>query len=670
MAAGTLAALLEENPTLKSVLKSALIGGASGAAIGGGVHALSGGSSPAPPSPREDSDTMNLPLAAVSGIVPGIGPAVHGALSQGKDQAIMSGLASVAGPAAMVPVTMGLMSKQSPHAGKMGPISALLSILGATGAAAYGNQQRAKSASNHADPAYTTTKKKVSGKGWEVIDHNKNDTVSFSGPTPEHAAGKEYERINDSEDALKDDDEMGANAVEKPEAGHYDPGGNIDASKGRIHKWASAEGPMQHFMRVGLRKEALRPIDERLRRLCERRGECMTCGEPNTEELNRCECPPEQLEKEAELNSWVGFDFDGTLAKKMDPFDPEACGEPIPKMIKVLRKHLDDGDTCKIFTARASKDKARAKRVIQAWLEENDLPKLDVVCEKDPGMVRLYDDRAVSVKEDEGTTKEAGRAKQIAKGVGVGAGLVGGAGLMALPDILRSVEMNKEITATRRRNATIASLIAALGVGGVATAAVSGTRRKNREESGSGEEPQEKAASVAERLSGRIRKARNETHIDPTPAQASVGNYKKGEFDFNGLTIKIENPKGTERVGYNGMGEVKWRRTMHADYGYFKGTKAIDGDAVDVFVGPDLDSDLAVAIDQYKDAGNQNFDETKFVVGVTTQEQGEKLYLKHYPRGWRLGPVSTTTVPQLKKWLSTSSTKKPFKGQKVKAAGA
>jgi len=163
-----------------------------------------------------------------------------------------------------------------------------------------------------------------------------------------------------------------------------------------------------------------------------------------------------------------------------------------------------------------------------------------------------------------------------------------------------------------------------------------------------------------------LRQARNETHTHPTPAQAHAGNYRKGEFSFKGITIKIENPKGTQRLGYDKDGVIAWSRLMHADYGYFKGTEAVDGDAVDVFVGPDLDSDLVVAIDQYK---GDTFDETKFIVGCTTQEQGEKLYLRHYPRGWTLGPVSTTTAPQLQVWLKGGGTRKPFKGQRVKAVG-
>jgi hypothetical protein len=171
---------------------------------------------------------------------------------------------------------------------------------------------------------------------------------------------------------------------------------------------------------------------------------------------------------------------------------------------------------------------------------------------------------------------------------------------------------------------------------------------------------QEKAAAIA----AHIRRARNVTHTDPTPAQAHEGNYRKGEFTMHGMTIKLENPKGTTRRGYKDGKEI-WARVMQADYGYFKGTEAVDGDAIDCFVGPNPDSEMVVAIDQYR---GDTFDETKFVLGVDSQDEGSKLYLAHYPKGWRLGPVSTTTVQQLKAWLKAGKHKVPFKGQLVKAA--
>ena len=164
-----------------------------------------------------------------------------------------------------------------------------------------------------------------------------------------------------------------------------------------------------------------------------------------------------------------------------------------------------------------------------------------------------------------------------------------------------------------------------------------------------------------------LRRARNATHTHPTPGQASAGNYRKGALQIHGLNIKIENPKGTERRGYDKDGNVQWARTMDvADYGYFVGSTAVDGDAVDCFLGPDLDSHFVAVVDQMKPDGS--YDESKVILGTTSKEQAEKLYLANYPRGWALGPVSTTTVQQLKEWLKNGDTKSPFKGQMVKAA--
>lgn len=169
-----------------------------------------------------------------------------------------------------------------------------------------------------------------------------------------------------------------------------------------------------------------------------------------------------------------------------------------------------------------------------------------------------------------------------------------------------------------------------------------------------------KNASIASLL----RQARNATHEHPTEAQRRAGNYAMGTFRYKGLTIKIENPKDSIRRGKDKHGKA-WESRMPADYGFFKGSEAIDGDAVDVFVGPDLDSDMVVAIDQIIDG---KYDETKFLVAVKSQAQAEKLYLSAYQKGWKLGDVSTTTVQQLKEWLKDGDHKKPFKGQMVKAA--
>lgn len=165
-------------------------------------------------------------------------------------------------------------------------------------------------------------------------------------------------------------------------------------------------------------------------------------------------------------------------------------------------------------------------------------------------------------------------------------------------------------------------------------------------------------------LTAHLRAARNKTHQHPTEAQRHAGNYAKGRLNFRGLSIAIENPIDSIRRGTDDSGKA-WESRLTADYGYFVGSTAADGDAVDVFIGPDHASDLVVVVDQYKGAA---FDESKFILAVITQQQGEALYLSNYQKGWKLGPVSTTTVQQLKTWLAEGNTKAPFKGQLVKAA--
>lgn len=104
-----------------------------------------------------------------------------------------------------------------------------------------------------------------------------------------------------------------------------------------------------------------------------------------------------------------------------------------------------------------------------------------------------------------------------------------------------------------------------------------------------------------------------------------------GHIVINGLDISIENPKGSYRMGKDKNGK-EWKTLMHYDYGYFKDTLGKDGDAIDVFIGPTLDSDKIFAIYQKI---NGKFDETKVMLGFKSEEQAKKAYLSCYEKGWK-----------------------------------
>lgn len=177
----------------------------------------------------------------------------------------------------------------------------------------------------------------------------------------------------------------------------------------------------------------------------------------------------------------------------------------------------------------------------------------------------------------------------------------------------------------------------------------------------------EKSASIPTKAE--LQQARRDTEQPKSHAQAEAGNYRKGMFRWNGLEIRIENPKGSTRKGLKPDGTIAWESKMHADYGYVVGTEAVDGDAVDVFIGPTLKSEIVYVIDQVD--GKGKFDEHKCVLGCRSEDEARRLYLRHYPRGWSgLKAVTPLTSRQFKAWLTTHDVKKPLSGQMVKVASS
>jgi hypothetical protein len=104
---------------------------------------------------------------------------------------------------------------------------------------------------------------------------------------------------------------------------------------------------------------------------------------------------------EKKIEPWIGVDLDGTLAKHLDgEFDPEKIGEPVPAMLRRVKRWLKSGKRIKIFTARAAEQ--GNTKPIKAWLKQHGLGDLEITNEKDPGCIKFWDDRAVAVEQDTG----------------------------------------------------------------------------------------------------------------------------------------------------------------------------------------------------------------------------------------------------------------------------
>jgi hypothetical protein len=98
---------------------------------------------------------------------------------------------------------------------------------------------------------------------------------------------------------------------------------------------------------------------------------------------------------------WYGFDLDNTTAYYDGWKGAAHIGEPVPKIVAMIKQFLSQGIKCKIFTARVAEDDeltvAQKVKIIQDWTEKHIGQRLEVTCVKDPRMERLYDDKAIRV---------------------------------------------------------------------------------------------------------------------------------------------------------------------------------------------------------------------------------------------------------------------------------
>lgn len=157
----------------------------------------------------------------------------------------------------------------------------------------------------------------------------------------------------------------------------------------------------------------------------------------------------------------------------------------------------------------------------------------------------------------------------------------------------------------------------------------------------------------------RLHEEELKVNTNPSEAQKEAGNYKKGHIKINGFDVTIEQPAGSVRSGKDANGK-EWSVTMNNTYGYIRGTKGVDGDHIDVFLGPDMNSDMVYVVDQVNTDGS--FDEHKVMIGFSSLEDARSAYLSNYEDGWQgLGNITGVALDEFKKWIDSSKRKtKPF----------
>lgn len=133
--------------------------------------------------------------------------------------------------------------------------------------------------------------------------------------------------------------------------------------------------------------------------------------------------------------------------------------------------------------------------------------------------------------------------------------------------------------------------------------------------------------------------------------------------NIKGIKVCVENPHGSIRSGESDVG-VKWQTTMLDDYGYIPGVLGVDGDSLDVFLGPvtrkkshkDDDWDKVWVI-HGTDPLNGKYDEDKVMLGYRSKTEAIGAYRGHYDDPDKfIGPVSEYTLDKFKKILNKLKT--------------
>jgi hypothetical protein len=156
---------------------------------------------------------------------------------------------------------------------------------------------------------------------------------------------------------------------------------------------------------------------------------------------------------------------------------------------------------------------------------------------------------------------------------------------------------------------------------------------------------------------GLVWKAAQRMKIGPPPKPNRKEHPFTGTINFRGLVIHVENKPGTIREGKG------WKTKMRLAYGEFLGSRGVDKDKLDVYVGPYRKAPNVYIIHQnfVRGPNKGKYDEDKVMLGFESLEQAKLAYLAHYDNPKFFRSATVMAFPVFKRALL----KKEVHGEKV-----
>jgi hypothetical protein len=163
----------------------------------------------------------------------------------------------------------------------------------------------------------------------------------------------------------------------------------------------------------------------------------------------------------------------------------------------------------------------------------------------------------------------------------------------------------------------------------------------------------------------------HDEEINKSISELLKGYKLHGRCIFQGLPVSIENRKGSKRSWFDPHNQQSGTTHMKHAYGYIRGTKGTDGDHVDVYLGPDKNSENVFVVHQRKAPDFKEFDEDKCMLGFPDGKAAKDAYMAQYDKPGFFGGMTSMPMEEFKeKVLATKKRPQMIKAGEKKMCSA
>jgi hypothetical protein len=169
--------------------------------------------------------------------------------------------------------------------------------------------------------------------------------------------------------------------------------------------------------------------------------------------------------------------------------------------------------------------------------------------------------------------------------------------------------------------------------------------------------------SALKEIPGKVKETVVEDILPVLNPSVKESRYKLSRrMKFRDLNISVETDKGEKRHWYDPHNKEKGTTTMTHPYGYIRRTKGVDGDHVDVYVGPNEQAKNVYIVHQMKAPDFKKYDEDKCMLGFDSAAAAKAAYLKNFNDDRFFGSITTMPYDDFKKKvLKSFDLKRPHK---------